>query len=221
VRAEDGIGRAKGQDPPPISRPVPSPTSWWERLYRSSDVRQLPWFSAELDEDFAEAIRYHALAQGRILDLGTGPATQAIALAKLGHTMVATDIAESAIRKARRRAKAEGVEIDFRVDNILDSRLEEGLVDTVIDRGVFHVLPPEGRPRYVNEVHRILRPRGLLLLKTFSDKEPGTYGPYRLSPGELRTCFRESFDIVSIEDSVFPGTLPDAPKALFAVLRRR
>lgn len=200
---------------------VPSPTDWWERLYRSSEVSQLPWYSPTLDTDFADALRDHGPIRGSILDLGTGPATQAVELAKLGHDVVATDIAESAIRKARARAKAEGVRIDFRVDNILDSRLPDGAVDVVMDRGVFHVLPPEGRPRYVGEVHRILRPRGLLLLKAFSDKQPGDEGPYRLSPGEVRGYFRESFDVLSIEDALFRGSLRDPPKALFAVFRRR
>lgn len=200
---------------------MPSPTDWWEQLYRSSEVSQLPWYSPHLDTDFAAALRSHGPIRGRILDLGTGPATQAVELAKLGHDVVATDIAESAIRKARARAKAERVRIDFRVDNILDSRLEDGFVDVIMDRGVFHVLPPEGRPRYVREVRRILRPRGLLLLKAFSDKEPGTYGPYRFSPGELRAYFRDSFDVLSLEDSAFQGNLPRVPKSLFAVLRRR
>lgn len=196
-------------------------TDWWERLYRGSDVTRLPWYHPGLDPDIDAALTARKLKHIRVLDLGTGPATQAMALAKRGHEVVATDIAPSAIEKARKAAKRRGLAIDFRVDNILDSALEEGLVDLVVDRGVFHVLPPEARPRYVHEVHRILRPRGLLFLKTFSDKEPGSYGPYRLSPGELRSHFLDEFDLESLEDATFQGPEGSAPKALFAVFRRR
>ncbi len=196
-------------------------TDWWERLYRSSDVSQLPWYSAELDPDIESALGAHATEGARILDLGTGPATQAVALARRGYSVVASDISETAVRKGRSLAKEEGVRIVFRVDNILDSRLEDALADVIVDRGVFHVLPPEARPVYVKQVRRIVRPRGLLLLKTFSDKEPGDDGPYRLSPGELRGYFLDSFDVVSIEETVFQGTLRHAPRALFAVFRRR
>ncbi len=196
-------------------------TNWWEELYRTSDVTRLPWYHPGLDPDFEAAIAARGLTGLRVLDLGTGPATQAIALAGRGFAVVATDIAASAIEKARTAARKAGVRIDFREDNILDTSLEAASVDLIVDRGVFHVLPPEARPRYVHEVHRLLRPGGLLLLKTFSDKEPGEYGPYRLSPGELRSCLAESFDLESLEDSVFQGPGGASPRALFGVFRRR
>jgi len=199
---------------------VPEPT-WWEGLYATSDVETLPWYTPDLDRDFERALTQHRLQGKRILDLGTGPATHAMNLAKRGFTVIGTDISPSAIKKARAAAKAAQLQIDFRVDDILHSKLEAKLVDVIVDRGVFHVLPPEERPAYVAAVQRILRPRGWLLLKCFSDKEPGTYGPYRIAAKELRGYLAEKFEIVSIVDTVFDGTLKPNPKALFATLRRR
>ncbi|TLZ79625.1 MAG: hypothetical protein E6K07_03390 [Methanobacteriota archaeon] len=94
------------------------------------------------------------------------------------------------------------------------------LVDVIMDRGVFHVLPPEKRSVYADTVHRILRPHGWLLLKCFSDKQPGTFGPYRISSKELRGYFAKKFEILSIADSTFQGTLKPNPKTLFATFRR-
>ncbi|MCI4371749.1 MAG: methyltransferase domain-containing protein, partial [Thermoplasmata archaeon] len=131
-----------------------------------------------------------------------------------------TDISPSAIKKAKTAAKAAGLAIAFRVDDILRSKLEPDLVHVIVDRGVFHVLPPERRPDYVDTVKRILRPKGYLLLKCFSDKEPGTYGPYRIAAKELRGYFQKTFEVVSIVDTVFHGTLEPYPKALFATFRR-
>src|SRR6059036_2430128 len=156
----------------------------------------------------------------RILDLGTGPATQAMNLAKRGFDVIGTDISSSAIKKAKAAAKAAGLAIEFHVDDILTSKLPAGFVDVIIDRGVFHVLPPEKRSVYVDTVLRILRPHGWLLLKCFSDKQPGMFGPYRISSKELRGYFAKKFEILSIADSTFQGTLKPNPKTLFATFRR-
>lgn len=197
------------------------PTTWWEDLYATSDVASLPWYTPTLDADFERFLKDHAHEGDRILDLGTGPATQAMNLAKRGFEVFGTDISPSAIRKAKAAARKAGLSIGFRVDDILDSKLEAGLVDLIVDRGVFHVLPPEKRSVYVDTVHRVLRPDGWLLLKCFSDKEPGTYGPYRIPAKELRSYFHRAFEVVSIVDSVFDGPLTSTPKALFATFRRR
>ncbi len=200
---------------------MPAPTDWWEDLYRRSDVSELPWYTPHLDADFELALKHYLPTGGRVLDLGTGPATQAVALAKRGYEVVASDVAPSAIEKARHLATRESVRIDFRVDNILDSKLEDALVDAIVDRGVFHVMPPESRPRYVAAVHRILRPRGFLFLKAFSNQEPRQEGPYRFSAPELRSYFEKQFEVLSIGDAIFYGTLGDPPKALIAAFRRR
>ena len=195
-------------------------TAWWEGLYATSDVENLPWYTPDLDKDFERALTGHRLQGKRILDLGTGPATQAMNLAKRGFDVIGTDISPSAIKKAKAAAKAAGLAIELRVDDILTSKLSASLVDVIMDRGVFHVLPPEKRSVYVDAVHRILRPHGWLLLKCFSDKQPGTFGPYRISSKELRGYFAKKFEILSIADSTFQGTLKPNPKTLFATFRR-
>jgi len=197
-----------------------SPTDRWEDVYRRSEVSDLPWYTPELDADFGQALDTYLPEGGHILDLGTGPATQAIALAKRRYEVTATDIAPTAIGKAKHAAERQGVRVDFRVDNVLESKLPDAFVDGIVDRGVFHTLDPRSRPRYVATVSRILRPRGFLFLKAFSDKEPWSGGPYRFSPEVLRRPFEASFEVLSIEDALFRG--PNArPKALIAVFRRR
>jgi len=197
------------------------PTGDWEKLYATSDVATLPWYNPDLDADVEQALKGHRIRGGRLLDLGTGPATQAMNLAKRGFDVVATDISGSAIKKAKASAKGAGLSIKFLVDNILKSRLAPNLVDVIVDRGVFHVLPKEKRPVYVTTVHRVLRPNGWLFLKCFSDKEPGTWGPFRIAEAELLGYFRGPFEVRSVVETVFQGNVKPAPKALFATFRRR
>lgn len=196
------------------------PTGDWEKLYATSDVATLPWYNPDLDADVERALKAHRLRGGRVLDLGTGPATQAMNLAKRGFDVVATDISGSAIKKAKASAKEAGLSITFLVDNVLKSKLAPNLVDVIMDRGVFHVLPKDMRPVYVETVHRVLRPNGWLFLKCFSDKEPGTWGPHRIAKPELLGYFRGSFEIRSVVETVFQGNVKPAPKALFATFRR-
>ena len=197
------------------------PLGDWEKLYATSDVATLPWYTPGLDADIERALKAHRLRGGRLLDLGTGPATQAMNFAKRGFDVVATDISPSAIKKAKATAKRAGLSIAFLVDNVLKSKLEPNLVDVVVDRGVFHVLPADRRPIYVQTVHRVLRPNGWLFLKCFSDKQPGNWGPNRIPESDLRGCFRGPFEIRSVVETVFHGNVSPAPKALFATFRRR
>lgn len=197
------------------------PTGDWEKLYATSDVATLPWYTPGLDADIERALKAHRLRGSRVLDLGTGPATQAMNLAKRGFDVVATDISPSAIKKARASAKGAGLSITFLVDNVLKSKLAPALVDAIVDRGVFHVLPADKRPVYVRTVHRVLRPSGWLFLKCFSDKEPGTWGPHRIAAPVLRGYFRGPFEIRSVVETVFHGNVKPPPNALFATFRRR
>ena len=85
------------------------------------------------------------ISKGRILDLGTGPATQAIQLAKRGLEVTASDVSEAAIRRARELYVHKDKEINFTVDNILNSKLKDKMFNYDFDRGCFHVLPIEKR----------------------------------------------------------------------------
>lgn len=159
------------------------------------------------------------MTKGRLLDLGTGPATQAIELSKLGFQVTATDISKNAITRAKSMSKG----IEFIVDDILESKLKEDSFDYIFDRGCFHVLEPLSRQRYVNQVSRLLRDGGLLFLKTFSAKEPsrGGGGPHRFSIDEIDSIFSDRFVRQSFKETVYQGTLDILPKALFVVLRKK
>lgn len=201
-----------------MTAPPDFPT--WEQLYQNRPVEGMPWFYPHLDPDLAGALDRLAIAAGRALDLGTGPGTQAIELARRGLDVTGTDLSAAAVAGAARRAEAAGVAVRFVEDDILASRIGETF-DLVFDRGCFHVLDPERRGDYARGVHGLLRPGGFLFLKTFSAKQPGTMGPHRFRPEDIRATFEGLFEVESIEETVYQGTLDPLPFALFSVLRRR
>lgn len=192
----------------------------WETLYEQKPASSLPWFHAGLDPDLDAALRARGLTAGRVLDLGTGPGTQAIELAARGFTVTGTDISKTAISGAAELAAGRGLAVTFVQDDVLASRLA-GPFDVVVDRGCFHVMHPDDRPKYVATVAALLPPRGLLLLKTFSVLQPGDVGPYRFTVDDLRSIFAADFELRDAADTVYQGTLEQLPRALFCVFERR
>jgi 2-polyprenyl-3-methyl-5-hydroxy-6-metoxy-1,4-benzoquinol methylase len=192
----------------------------WEELYKQDTIEKLPWYWPTLDPDLDAALARRGLTSGRVLDQGTGPGTQAIALAERGFTVTASDVSPAAIGYATRKASERGVHLEFVRDDVLASRLT-GPFDAIFDRGCFHVLAPEERAGYVETMSRLLSPSGWLFVKTFSHHQPGEQGPHRFAPEDLRGLFGGRFDVVEIKDTVYQGQLDPSPKALFATLRRR
>jgi 2-polyprenyl-3-methyl-5-hydroxy-6-metoxy-1,4-benzoquinol methylase len=192
----------------------------WDAMYQQQAIETMPWFYPDLDDDLRQALDQRGLRDGSALDLGTGPGTQAMQLARRGFTVTATDISEAAIRLARTKAEPQGLAITWQQDDILASQLA-GPFDLIFDRGCFHVLPPERRPDYVSTVACLLKPGGSFFLKCFSHLQPGTQGPNRFTPEQIRAIFGSQLQVQSIEETVYQGTLDPLPRALFCVLQQK
>ena len=167
--------------------------------------------------------------QGPVLDAGCGSGEIALLLSARGHRVVGIDFAEEPIRRARRKADERGLAAEFRVRDAtaLDDWGER--FATAIDCGLFHVFSDDDRRRYVRGLARVVEPGGRLYLMCFSDAEPGTEGPRRVSRRELEDAFADGWEVESIQPSQFELN-PEftevqfskgGPKAWFAVIRRQ
>ncbi|WP_437778636.1 class I SAM-dependent methyltransferase [Sorangium sp. So ce1097] len=192
----------------------------WQELYRSTPAESMPWYHEGLDPDLERALEQRQVARGRALDLGTGPGTQAFALAERGFDVTGSDLSHAAIEQAAAKAAQRGLAARFLQDDILDSKLDDRF-DVVLDRGCFHCLPPERRADYVRTLRRLVAPGGHLFLKCFSVLEPFDQGPYRFTPEQLREIFGADFEVLSAEETVYHGPREPPPRALFAVLKLR
>jgi cyclopropane fatty-acyl-phospholipid synthase-like methyltransferase len=179
----------------------------------------MPWFNPDLDSDLDQALTKLNLHKGDALDLGTGPGTQAIALAERGFQVTATDISDTAVRQALDKAQEKGLDISFKQDDILNSHLDQEF-DFVFDRGCFHVFSPERRQDYVRVVSRLIKPKGYLFLKCFSHLEERESGHYRFTPEQIKEIFSSQFNVCSVKETVYHGTLDPLPQALFCVLEK-
>jgi len=192
----------------------------WDDYYKENKVEDMPWYEKNLDHDLENEIKSNNLDKGRFLDLGTGPGTQAIQLAKRKFEVTATDISQSAIEKAKKLS----TEVNFFVDNVLDSKLSDREFDFIFDRGIFHLFDVSQRPQYVKQIKRILDDNGILFLKCMSNAEknlPDDDMPHKLSKQEIMDAFENDFEIHRIDDTVFNEAFGIKPKALFAVLKKK
>ena len=194
----------------------------WDTLYQSQRVETMPWYNENFDFDLEKELDERMIINNtndsiKFLDLGTGPATQAIWLAKRGFKVIGSDLSEAAINRAR-EIYANEENVNFIVDDILNSKFKDNEFDYIFDRGCFHVLLPADRQKYISKIKQILKKDGILFLKCFSDKEPRQEGPYKFSAEQIRDLFGESFRIDSIKETVYQGTLDPFPKALFVVM---
>ena len=154
-----------------------------------------------------------------VLDSGCGSGEHALLAASMGLQVTGIDIAQTAIERARAKARQRGLLADFVVGDVLNLEEIERLTPpyrTVVDTGCFHTFPNADRPVYASSLASVVDSGGVLHLLCFSETTPGTAGPRRVTQAEIRQVFSRDWTVESIEPEVFAvsnlwsGTPPDA-----------
>ena len=197
-----------------------TPAAGWDSAYEA-DSRP-PWDIGRPQPAFVR-LADGGLLRGRVLDAGCGSGEHALLATARGADVVGVDVSPRAIERARHKAGERGIAVRFEVADAL--RLGElGLTfDTVIDSGLFHVFDDADRARYVTSLASVLEPGGTCYLMCFSDRQPGTMGPRRVSQEELRAAFSDGWAVTSIVAEAFevnPGLGTPTAQAWLATIRR-
>ncbi len=153
-----------------------------------------PWDIGRPQREFAR-LELAGEIEGRVLDVGCGTGENALYLAARGHEVVGVDAAPTAIAKAKAKAKTRDVAVTFRVHDALKLKTLRRTFDTVIDSGLFHTFPDEERPGFAKSLGAVLSPEGRYLMMCFSEHEPGTWGPRRVTQTEIRGTFRDGWRV--------------------------
>lgn len=99
-----------------------------------------------------------------ILDLGTGTGCLARGLAQSGATVTGLDPSEPLLAQARRLDEAAGVSVRYVVGTAESTGLADARFDVVAAGQCWHWFD---KPQAAHEAHRLLRPRGRLLIAYF------------------------------------------------------
>jgi SAM-dependent methyltransferase len=172
----------------------------WDDSY--SGPSSPPWDIGRPQPAFVRLADAGALT-GALLDAGCGTGEHTILAARFGADALGIDVSPRAIGIARRKAEERGVGATFQVLDALRLDTLGESFDTIVDSGLFHVFDDAARARYVTAVQAVLRPGGHLHLMCFSDREPGDWGPRRITEGELRAAFGSGWRIGSLTPDRF------------------
>lgn len=118
-----------------------------------------------------------------VLEYGCGPGSAAFDLAKLGAKVTAIDISDVAIEMAQKKAKEEGLEIEFHVMDAEDLQFDNDTFDLICGSGILHHL---NLTDSYKEINRTLKPTGKAVFF-----EPLGHNPiinvYRMLTPKMRT----------------------------------
>jgi SAM-dependent methyltransferase len=193
----------------------------WDLSYTGDEAA--PWDIGRPQRAFAR-LAADGLLRGQVLDAGCGTGEHSLLAAASGADFViGVDVSAVAIERARLKAAERGLAARFEVADAL--RLDHlGMsFDTVIDSGLFHVFDDQDRARYVGSLGSVLRPGGTCYLMCFSDRQPGDFGPRRVSEPELRAAFADGWVVAEIVADAFDinrGPIGTQAQAWLATLRR-
>jgi ubiquinone/menaquinone biosynthesis C-methylase UbiE len=165
---------------------------------------------------------------GSVLDCGCGTGENALYVAAKGHESWGVDYISLAIERARFKAAQRGIAASFIEASALELGQLKRQFDTVLDCGLFHTFSDEERPQYVSGLAQVVRPGGVLHILCFSDEEPGSEGPRRITQQEIRAAFGDGWRVRRIVPTRFEATVspdgphfsPGGPKAWLATIER-
>ena len=188
----------------------------WERIYRQVPLEDIPWHSEKPPRYLVNLVEKRKVRIGLALDVCAGAGTNAAYLAKKGFDVVGVDISKTAVEFAKKRCEEAGIskKCNFFVGDLNKVRLPKNKFDFVFDRGCYHHISRENKPKFAKIISDVLKRGGKYLLSCFSDKNP--HWEKNVSKEEIKENFSNYFAIGKIRDATW--TEPTGRKVFFYVI---
>lgn len=170
-----------------------SDPAFWEERYLSS---QTGWEKGRCAPPIVRLLREGVLAKGaHVAVLGAGRGHEALEAAARGFEATAIDFAEPAIEATRVAAERRGLDVEtLQQDMFSLGATHAATFDAVLEHTCFCAIDPARRDEYVDVVHRVLKPGGVLFGLFFAHGRPGG-PPFDTTEAELRARFERRFTV--------------------------
>lgn len=139
-------------------------------LFQYMYFRQPPWDTGISPPELLDFIKTHH--PGRAIDIGCGTGTNVITLVKAGWKVTGVDFAPRALKLAKRKLNQVGVQAKLFLKDATQLQGINGPFDFAFDLGCFHGMSQNGKPKYLNQLDRILAPNGFWLMYGFLKSDP-------------------------------------------------
>jgi tellurite methyltransferase len=169
-----------------------SKTTWspWAREYARTPER---YVFGTAPSDFALEVARLIRPGDSVLDLGCGEGRDSVFFAERGAVVTGIDLSAEGIAKARRLARARGVQVTWWQGSMTEL-LPPGLFDLIFSCGSIHYVPRDRRARLFARLRAMTPPGGHHAHLVFTDRlvheEKGEVVDY-FEPGELAESFAE------------------------------
>jgi ubiquinone/menaquinone biosynthesis C-methylase UbiE len=139
-------------------------------LFQYMYFRQPPWDTGISPPELLDFIKTHHT--GSAIDIGCGTGTNVITLVKAGWKVTGVDFAPRALKLAKRKLNQVGVQAKLFLKDATQLQRINGPFDFAFDLGCFHGMSQNGKPKYLNQLDRILTPNGFWLMYGFLKSDP-------------------------------------------------
>ncbi|WP_430813235.1 class I SAM-dependent methyltransferase [Carboxylicivirga sp. RSCT41] len=189
-------------------------------IYKNLPLNDIPWNMETPPDALIGLIDNKTVTPCTTIDLGCGTGNYASYIAGCGFEVTGIDLSGEAIKLARTGAAKKGVQVRFEKADMLGDMADiNDTFDFAYDWEVLHHIFPEQRRTYVENVCRLLNPKGKYLSVCFSikDKQFGGHGKYRKTrlgtslyfstENEIETLFAPYFNIKELKTISVAGKM--------------
>lgn len=166
----------------------------WDNLHKKGKLDH----SFEKQTDFAEEVQNVIPPKSKILELGCGVGNDSFYFAQKGHHVLATDFSHVAIGNNKKRFRENNLQFEV-LDMSKPMNFLDNAFDVVYARLSLHYFTDKVTKQIVREIHRILKPNGLLCFLCKSTQDP-LYGKSKQiekdmfdENGHVRHFFSENY----------------------------
>jgi SAM-dependent methyltransferase len=189
-----------------------------DEIYKNRPLEEIPWNMETPPEPLVELVDSGKVQPCKTIDMGCGAGNYAVYLAEKGFEVTGVDYSPTAIEIAGENANKKGVKCNFIVADVVEEADKINQTwDFAYGWGLLHHIFPEQRQRYVENVYRILNPKGKYLSVCFSQEDTGFGGSgkfrktslgsvlYFSSEDELRELFKSYFKVIDLRTIEISG----------------
>ncbi len=129
-------------------------------------------------EVVGKGMEEQGVTSGRILELGCGDGSLALALESKGFDVYGIDVVPIAIEWAKTKASSKQSNAEFQVGDVISLPYSNSNFDIVVDASCSHCIIGEDRVKFFAESYRVLKSNGLFVLNCLCEDPSKSLIPY-------------------------------------------